>query len=206
MRERSYSLFLNGTNAEAAFCWSATIGAKMCGIRELKTTIETLFCHRCSPHLFFAIDSDAILGCSPSHAHSPTPVLFAWAFSPREERRHISLLHHSNAVHFYTVIPRSLRCLRVCICPFSDSTALPPSWRYGRTMSSQTLACSRLSGDQSRSVHLECGQCSALAPLLEDPSATFRNHHHQGAETGVPSCRIVISQRTSAGRRRSRSA
>ena len=69
--------FLNRTNAEAAFCWPATVVAKMCGIRELKSTIQTLFGHRCSPHLSFVIDSDGIVGWGTSSACHPLLVLLA---------------------------------------------------------------------------------------------------------------------------------
>lgn len=43
--------FLNWANAEAAFGWPATVGAKLGGIRELQTTIQAIFSHRCSPQL-----------------------------------------------------------------------------------------------------------------------------------------------------------
>ncbi len=68
--------FPNWTNPEASFCWPATIGAKICGIRELKATIQTILCHTCSPHLYSVIDADSTFECSPSHACYPTPVLF----------------------------------------------------------------------------------------------------------------------------------
>jgi len=58
--------FLHWTNAEAAFGWPATMRAKIGGIRELKTTVQTLFDHRCSPHLSSARDSEGSLGCSHS--------------------------------------------------------------------------------------------------------------------------------------------
>jgi hypothetical protein len=45
--------FLKRTNGEAAFCWPATVGAKMGGIRELKTAVQTIFDQRSSPHLSF---------------------------------------------------------------------------------------------------------------------------------------------------------
>src|SRR5260370_34615968 len=37
---------LNWTNFEVSFNWSATFGAKLGGIRELKTAIQTSCCHR----------------------------------------------------------------------------------------------------------------------------------------------------------------
>jgi len=73
--------FLNGMNSEATFCWSPTVGAKTGGLRELQTTIQTIFWHRCSPHLSSAIDLDGPVGCSPSHACYPTLFLLTWAFS-----------------------------------------------------------------------------------------------------------------------------
>lgn len=47
--------FLMWTNDKASFGWPATVGAKICGIRELKTTIQTIFCHICPPYLSSAI-------------------------------------------------------------------------------------------------------------------------------------------------------
>jgi len=40
---------LKWTNFEVSFNWSATFGAKLGGIRELKTAIKTNCCHRFSP-------------------------------------------------------------------------------------------------------------------------------------------------------------
>jgi hypothetical protein len=51
---------LNWTNCEASFYWPATVGAKFCGIRELKTTIQTTFCHSCSPHLYSALQQSHV--------------------------------------------------------------------------------------------------------------------------------------------------
>src|SRR5712692_2515665 len=57
---RSQSPTSRSTQYETSFYWPATLGAKSGGIRKLKTTIQTTFCHRCSPHLYSAIDSDCI--------------------------------------------------------------------------------------------------------------------------------------------------
>src|SRR5260221_5569866 len=57
---RSQSPTSRSTQYETSFYWPATVGAKSGGIRELKTTIQTTFCHRCSPHLYSALDSDRI--------------------------------------------------------------------------------------------------------------------------------------------------
>ena len=51
---------LNWTNSEASFYWPAALGAKIRALRELKTTIQTPFCHSCSPYLYCALDSDCI--------------------------------------------------------------------------------------------------------------------------------------------------
>jgi hypothetical protein len=51
---------LHWTNGEASFSWPATIGAKLCRIREMKTTIETTYCHSCSPHLSSTLDPDGL--------------------------------------------------------------------------------------------------------------------------------------------------
>ncbi len=53
--------------------------------REPETTIQTIFGHRCSPHLSFTIDTDSIVGCSPSHACYPTSVLLGHSPSKRIE-------------------------------------------------------------------------------------------------------------------------
>src|SRR5260370_11829486 len=57
---RSQSPTSRSTQYETSFYWPATLGAKSGGIRELKTTIQTTFRHRYSPHLYSAIDSDCI--------------------------------------------------------------------------------------------------------------------------------------------------
>src|SRR5260370_8763164 len=54
------------TQYEPSFYWPATLGAKSGGIRELKTTIQTTFCHRYSPHLYSALDSDCIFYWPPT--------------------------------------------------------------------------------------------------------------------------------------------
>src|SRR6266436_2365805 len=57
---RSQSPTSRSTQYETSFYWPATVGAKSGGVRELKTTIQTTFCHRYSPHLYSAIGSDCI--------------------------------------------------------------------------------------------------------------------------------------------------
>ncbi len=61
-----YFEFLRWTNFEATCCWPATVGAKRGGLRELKTTVQTLFGHRCPPLLSSALDAGSVVGCSPS--------------------------------------------------------------------------------------------------------------------------------------------
>jgi hypothetical protein len=60
--------FLIWTNAKVSFYWPATVGAKICGIRELKTTIQTISSHICPPYLSSAIVSDGSVGWGTSHA------------------------------------------------------------------------------------------------------------------------------------------
>src|SRR6266478_6039818 len=59
--------FLIWTNAKVSFYWPATVGAKICGIRELKTTIQTISGHICPPYLSTAIISGGLVGRGTSH-------------------------------------------------------------------------------------------------------------------------------------------
>jgi hypothetical protein len=56
---------LSWTNFEASFYRPATFGAKICGIGEMKTAIQTACCNSRAPDLFSAIDSDCIF-CRPA--------------------------------------------------------------------------------------------------------------------------------------------
>ena len=71
--------FLIWTNYKVSFYWPATVGTKICGIRELKTTIQTISGHICPPYLSSAIVSGGIVGWGTSH--EPSNSRLAWAVS-----------------------------------------------------------------------------------------------------------------------------
>src|SRR5438045_6442072 len=70
---------LKWTSFEVSFNWSATFGAKLGGIRELKTAIQTSFCHSCSPSLSYALGSDSLLRSHRKHSGETSQLAHKWA-------------------------------------------------------------------------------------------------------------------------------